>query len=280
MNKLKKFYHDFHDLPALIVVIILAVAMMAFFGYVFFLMDSARPEERNSSIDNPNIAKKTEAVEQDEAEKNGDVPEEGAEEPENKKVIKDGGLEVAANAGLTDFEVWNNGVRAGEIKRKEASQVSVFKKAGGDVYLGATNNDGLGGYVLFGGPQAVYKLNAEENSLTKIFDKEAFVSDISSDGKKLVAVERFYVGDNIRNYLDIYDLDTYQSQSYQVPDAYSTAGNAFFSKDGMKLAYEAAFGDPYKETFALFVINLETGEQAQISDKNSHNKAKAWTENN
>lgn len=281
MNKLKKFYHNFHDLPAFIVAIILAVAMIAFFGYVFFLMDSAQPEDQNSPFDNQDMAKQTEAVEQDKEEKNMDMSEESLEEPEDKMAVKEGGLEVMANTSFTDFEVWNNGVRAGEIKREAVSQVNIFKKIGSNVYLGAGNKSAAGsGYILFNGPQAIYKLEAEKNSLIKIFDKEVFVSDISPDEKKLVAVESFYVGDDIRNYLDIYDLGTYQPQSYQVPETYTAAGNAFFSKDGKKLAYEAAVGNPRNETFAMFVINLETGEQTQISDENSHNKAKAWAGSN
>lgn len=283
MSKLRELYHDFRDFPALIVSVVLVLAMIAFFGYIFSLKNTEQLANENSIDANNKVQNKSNSAlinEPDQTEKNSETSKEETGESEGKAVLSDGSLKVLADAGLTDFEVFSGNIMVGEIKRVAPSQVSVFKKINDDTYLGV-DNYGLGGYILFGGPKAIYKLDTKDNSFVKVFDKEdMFVSDISNDEKKLVYVETFYVGDELHNYINLYDLDDYQSKSYEVPVQYKQAGNVFFSKDGTKLAYEAALGNPDDEKFAMFVIDLATGQQTQIGGSDSYNKAKFWAEGN
>lgn len=280
MNKLKEIYRDFRDFPALIVSVVLAMAILVFFGYIFYVMDATGPKTENET-GTASLEKKAEGAlaQRDKTEEDKNIPDQEAEELKFEIVFDDGNAKILANEDLTDFEVWNGEMKAGEIKTERRSQVKIFRKMEDATYLGVEDS-GIGDYIPFGGPREIYKLDLKEKSLDKIFDKDNFVSDISQDGKKLVSVESFYVKDDMHTYLNVYNLDTYESDSYQISGEYGAAGNAFFSRDGEKLVYEAAMNDSDNEAFAMFVIDLATGEQTQIGGNDSYNKAKEWAQDN
>ncbi len=178
-------------------------------------------------------------------------------------VLVDEDLRVMANEERSVFEVWNFGNKIGEI-RAEHSAVSLFKRDSGRSYLGI-RPDGLGGYILFGGPSEVYRV--DESSLTKVYDgngKNGFASDVAND--KLVAIED-PSAEGKHPSVAVYDLKTQKSQSYPVPARYGFAGEAyFFAESDKQLTYEAAIGDPDNEEYALYLIDLTTGKQTQVGN--------------
>jgi hypothetical protein len=268
MNKLKELYHDFHDFPALIVSVLLAVAIFAFFGYIFYLMDDVQPKPENAVKSEINKSE------------NENIPEKKEEMSEVQTMLDDSKIKIVANKKSMSFGVFNGEKKIGEVMEEVPSQVNIFKRINNDVYLGITKN-GSDKDSLFFGPQEVYKMDLDDDSsFSKVFDKDTFVSDISRDGTKLVSIERFYVGDEIYNYLNIYDLATFKSSSYQASKECRAAGNAYFSKDGKKIAYEVAMSDLDKTQVAMFVVDLETGEQTEIVGNHAFGKAKEWAENN
>lgn len=277
-EKFKDLPKDLINLPALIVKILLGVILLVFLGYIF-MMNRDSLQNKNEPVENTSSETGGDNV---------DVPKENdavqalaiSEEPtEPATTTASGDIRITNNKDLTVFEIWNGTAKAGEIEREGPSQVAIWKEIGDSAYLGV-NNDGLGGYILFGGPDEVYRLDKKKDTLVKIFDRDMFASDISADEKQLASVETFYMGEEIYNYINVYDLSDYKSESYQIPVKYKIAGNAFFSRDGKKVAYEAAVGNPDNEEFAMFVIDLATGEQTRIGGADVYGKAQGWAKEN
>lgn len=271
MGKLK----DFHDAPALVIMASISLMTFSLFGYIFFKMNSARLFPESGTNMNRNIDKNIKAKT---AKDNTNASL--SDDSSGLSVwIDDSKIRTISDKSGRDIEIWNDNYRVGEIKEEVASDVRIFKRINNNIYFGVIK-DGNAKYVSFGGPQEIYKLNLVDGNFSKTFDRDTFVSDISRDESQLASIERFYIGDEIFNYLNIYDISTYKAKSYQVSRACKAAGNAYFSKDGKKVAFEVATGDEDKEKFLMFVIDLETGEQTQIGGDDSLGKAKVWAESN
>lgn len=195
----------------------------------------------------------------------GNVPDDTAtasSETASDTVLVDGFLKVTADTDRTTFEVWNYGKKVGEINRDYSSDITLMKRSDGFAYLGLSPN-GLGGYILFSGPEEVYKL--DEDTLAKVYEgreRNGFVSDVV--GNKLVAVEN-PVAEGAQASIVIYDLATQKPQaSYPIPPRYSVAGAAHLSQSGDRLVYEAAIGSPDNEEYAMYMIDLKTGKQTPV----------------
>lgn len=254
---------DSIDVPAFIIMILLTLITFSLFGYIFYKMGTTGfvPDAEKTGAE-----VRTQVSETD-----------GAAEQEGR--LDDSMVRIMSDPGAKNFEIWNNTVKVGEIKEAVDSEVKVWRRIGNDIYFGVAEESRTKD-ESFDGPQEVYKLELGSGSFSKVFDRDAFASDISSDGKRLVAIERFYVGDKIYNYVNVYDLDTYKAQTFEVLAACKTAGNAFFTGDGERVAYEAAIDTGGEESFRMFVIDLATGKQEQVGGNDSYGKAKAWAENN
>ncbi|MFA7171014.1 MAG: hypothetical protein WC180_03405 [Candidatus Paceibacterota bacterium] len=280
-EKFQNLPKDIIGLPSLIVKVILGVLLLVLLGYIFLTGDIS--QDRNDGAESENIEVEDDTMVSEDENGAPQLPASSEELIESETNIISGDIKISSNKDLTIFEIWNGETKAGEIEREGPSQVAVWKEIGGSVYLGV-NNDGLGGYILFGGPDEVYKLDTKKGSLTraltKIFDRDMFASDISADEKHLASVETFFMGEEIHNYINVYNLADYKSESYQVPVKYRVAGNAFFSRDGKKVVYEAAVSDPENEEFAMFVIDLTTGKQTQIGGTDVYGKAEEWAKDN
>lgn len=171
-------------------------------------------------------------------------------------------LEIIPNEDRTVFEVRNLGVRVGEIKREGPASVNIWRDLE-NIYLGVQNY-GMGGYILFGGPDEVYEV--DESSVTQVYDgsgKNGFASDMISG--KLVAIEDPST-EGWHPSVVVYDLTTQKSQSYEVSAPYSVAGKARFSQAGGKVVYEAALNNPDNEQYAMYMIDLATGKQTQVGN--------------
>jgi hypothetical protein len=250
MFKLKKS----HDGPAILVMALITLMTFSLFGYLFLKMDTA-----------PQPAKNVEKTQ--------------TSRVQSTKTLLDGSkVKIESDGSSKNFVIWNDLVRAGEIKEEVVSSVRLFRQINDSMYLGV-EKEGVQDSV-FGGPQEVYKLDLGDNSLGKVFDRDAFSTDISADESKLVSIERFYRDDIFYNYLNVYDLATMQSQSFEVSKECSSAGNAYFSADGKKVAYEVAIGEGKKVTYRLYVVDLESGKQEKLGGVIQLGQAKAWAESN
>lgn len=196
------------------------------------------------------------------------------EDEKNPASFEQGTMKVISNKEQTSFEVWNFGNKIGEIKSEGPITVSIWREFGGEIYLGV-NPDGIGGYIVFSGPQEVYK--ADDTSLTKIYSgkgKYGFASDIILPGgnftsdinlpSKLIAVEDTSTDEQKHPSIVVYDIGSQKSQSYPVSAPYGVAGAAHFSQTGDRIIYEAAKGIPEDEQYAMYMIDLATGKQTQI----------------
>jgi len=276
-EKFKDLGKDIRSFPSLVFRVVFVVVIAVLAGYIFFVAN--KPDDKSSEVIAPGAGDKIVVGDEGDGVVQTQIQTQEQLSGETKTALDSGDVKVLGRSDLKTFEVWNGSVKAGEIKREAPSQVGIFRTINDNMYLGVSK-DGLGGYILFGGPDEIYQLDRKKNSLVKIFDRDMFVSDISSDGKKLISLESYYVKYDLFTFVNVYDLDTYESESFQIPVKYKTAGNAFFSKDGKKVVYEAAVSNPENEEFAMFVIDLATGEQKQVGGSESYEKAQEWAKNN
>lgn len=258
---------------------VLMLMILSFFDYIFFVIEKKQADYLESDL---LAAENYDYAEKESGQNITDIKSENEDRAKNtapKELLDDSGITIAANESFDNFEIWNGSVKIGDIKTDILSQVEIFKRIKNNIYFGVDNR-GMGGYSLFGGPREIYRLNLENNLLNKIFSWDCFVSDISPDEGRLISFEKFYIGDGMHIYLNIYDIKSGKSDSYEISQEYGAAGNAYFSKDGKKIVYETALNNPDQEEFAMFVIDLETREQKKIGGKDSYGKAFEWAKNN
>jgi hypothetical protein len=267
IEKFKNLNKDIRSFPLTVLGACLVLIIAAFFGYMMLLygdMDKLGTqndisEKFYNQPKEPDVAVKedagtTEAVET--------VPD---DKTTQEVVAANEVVKILANEDRTVFEIWNRGVKAGEIEQDYPAQVSLWREVNGNIYLGVSYT-GRGGYILFGGPDEVYKLETIKNSLSKVYgreDKNGYVSDISLDEERLITVKTPVSG---ALSIVVYDIASQSIQPYPVPARYSTAGEARFSHAGGKILYEAAVGDPSAEEYAMFMIDLSTGKQTQVGN--------------
>ncbi|MCH8049280.1 PD40 domain-containing protein [Patescibacteria group bacterium] len=175
-------------------------------------------------------------------------------------------IELQANEAGNEILVLNRGQEIGYVLSEYPfAQSAIFHQTNDLVYI-EVNPDGLGGYILYGGAYSLYEANLLTNEIRRIF-YSGIATDISPDGKWLTYVETEVSDSDVNFVIALLNLETNESVSYNVPQEYGQAGGATFSPNGKKIAYSAAVGDPENESSAIYVIDLETGEQTLVTQK-------------
>lgn len=192
----------------------------------------------------------------------------------------EGALLIASEDKVVDLEncynvktceIAVNGGKVAKIDRKYESEFVIIKQTGDDVYIGASWT-GRGGYILFGSQYGLYKFNIQNNEIIKIVDDEIVtektfqIYDISPD-QKYMAGTGFI--DDYKDKIIIKDLkDSSLVKSFACPDSkYGQLGNVYFFDGGKKLVYEAAIGNPDDEEFAMFTIDIQSGQQKIVANE-------------
>lgn len=265
-DNFKELGRDIRSFPKLVAWIVLLTMLAALAGYMIFIGGDREAAVSDNSGNQSGELEELCTAEEGTGEF---VASSATGETEGKDDVAfvRGGLKVMKNESLTAFEVWNDGIKAGEIRRDAPAQVDLWRESDGDYYLGASR-DGLGGYILFGGPDEVYRLDTAANTLERIYsgaEKNGFAADVLRG--KLAAVEFPFVADGQASVVAIYDFSGREIGSYPVPARYGQAGAARFSQVGGRIIYEAAVGNPDDEEYAMFMIDLATGKQEQVGGK-------------
>jgi len=286
IENLKDLGKDIRSFPRLVALIVLLTLAAALLGYVIFLkgdgrFDTSKKPEMQQSVQQPEEEKSDTAIVGEDI---GNVGTAYKDDRIDRVAEANAGqIKISSSEDLQSFEIWNATKKVGEIKTESPSSVKVVKTIGSSAYLSA-DFEGVGGYILFGGPYALYRLDMGTNLLEKLYDgreSSGFFSDISADGKRLLAVSHSYKGDVVTPYIEVWDVASRsKAASYQVAAKYHTAGEAYFAKSGGRIVYEAALNDPSAEEFAMFTVDLATGKQSQIGGDDSYGKAGEWAKNN
>ncbi len=178
-------------------------------------------------------------------------------------------VQVIPNSSNRIWTVLLNGESVGDIMANDNEgeiTVSNFKQTDTAVYLGVELK-GLGGYILYGGPRRLYKLDIITKELTNIIGDSqdnhvsGFISDISPDEQWTA-----YVNDSDQQLtIDLLSLSGDGAiHQIMVPEQYQQIGDVKFSPNGNQLAYAAAVGNPEHEAGAVFVVTLGTDSQKEI----------------
>lgn len=200
-------------------------------------------------------------------------------EDKNDYISKDDNIVVQLNEkteflGDVDgkkFEILKNGLKVAEINRKNNSEAQILKQIDENTYIGVSNT-GRGGYILFGSYFGLYKFNTITNEINKILDDDedsmgfsSFqVYDISPDQKYMVGV-----GSDNGNRIEIRNIQDNSLVNYfTCPDnKYRAWGDVYFFDAGSKLVYEAAVVNPDDEEFAMFTVDIESGQQEMVANE-------------
>lgn len=131
-------------------------------------------------------------------------------------------------------------------------KVELLKETKGDVYFGTQPGE-LGGYIIYGGYDKLYKLNLANNKIAEVASGDGYLTDIdvSIDNKKVV----FRNFDNIV----VKDLDLGDISLYAMPSKKDNAqfGNFKFSPDMKKIAIGVAYG-PENTYGEVYILDLKT----------------------
>lgn len=181
-------------------------------------------------------------------------------------------LKIEPNATQTSFVIKKDGKEVGKISTKNESQVKVFKQTQNNIYLGVEPL-GLGGYILYGGPQTLYKLDLKTNALSKIniVPNQGFFTDVSPDETRVAYINLNSPGINPSSKAEenviVENITSGLKQLFGASLKYKVLGDALFSPDGKKIAYVAAVGNPEKEAGAVFIVDIASGKETTIKTK-------------
>lgn len=184
----------------------------------------------------------------------------------------------------TTWQVQLNSEAVGTLQaasEEEGISAVLFKQTDAAAYLGVTPV-GLGGYILYAGPQRLYRLDLATKEMKEIIgtsqanSSDGFISDISPDEQWVAYVNQ---ADEIIT-IDLLSLTGGTIHQVMVPSAYQQAGDAVFSPDGNQLAYAAAVGSPDNESGVVFTVQLGTDSQKQIDQVNdNYFQIEGWVDN-
>lgn len=186
-------------------------------------------------------------------------------------VIENNVVDLENCYNVKTCEIAVNGGKVAKIDRKYESEFIIIKQTGDDVYIGASWT-GRGGYILFGSQYGLYKFNIQNNEIIKIVDDEIVtektfqIYDISPDQKYMVGTGFI---DDYKGKIIIKDLkDSSLVKSFACPDSkFGQLGDVYFFDNGRKLVYEAAIGNPDNEEFAMFTIDIQSGQQKMVANE-------------
>ncbi len=146
--------------------------------------------------------------------------------------------------------------------------VGIYDKGPRYTFFGATPN-GLGGAIAFDGPMVIARYDSvTEDFGVKDFSRSEYpgtVRGVSQDGEMLAYTIVTESGVKMVVAKDLFDANA-DAPIYEVPAEFSQAGAVSFSKDNKKMAYVTYNMEPDdSEKTALFVVDLESGEQREVA---------------
>lgn len=188
------------------------------------------------------------------------------------------------------FVIENYGKKIGEIEANELVQPKIFKQTRNTVYLGL--------YIGEIGPCSwwqlitLYKINLKNNQLSKFIDLSdgsnsvgvgiKWIADLSPDETMVSIINNEYDKD-INNYITsiiLKNINNGSEKQIKIPDKYSFDSGAIFSPDGNKIVYSASTIDSNNQQGAIFVVNLDNGQQTTIAtDKHFYFTIEGWQDN-
>lgn len=154
-----------------------------------------------------------------------------------------------------------NGEDVEVIEEAQPYIATVFRKTEENAYIGLSPSE-IDGYILYGGPVKIYSLNFNSKEVSEV-EFDGFAADISPDETMLAFISG--KGDESLQ-INVLNLSTRQTRSFDVGDEFQQAGDAIFSPDNKKLAYQASIGNPENERSEIFIIDLSGGEQESITE--------------
>lgn len=139
----------------------------------------------------------------------------------------------------------------------------LFDEVGDKAYI-AVDPTGLGGYILYSGAFELYEVNLSTGDVRQLA-YEGQATDISEDGLDFVYTTVNEKGEQLVVLASTQPGGEFVQ--YKVPAEFDQAGDAEFSPDGSKLAYQATItgAEPNVEETAVFVIDLVTGVQTEFA---------------
>lgn len=176
------------------------------------------------------------------------------------------------------FNILSNNVIIGEVEGAncESGESIVLAQNQKNVYFSMPPG-GLGGYILFPIYSNLYRINLNNNQISKIISTGFRDYDFSSDLSKVVYNGFFSVNEQG---LILFDLSADKEiKTYRYPEGYTQFGSFKFSPDESSVAFVAADG-PVNEKSAVYVISLNNGNLKLILEKSNHIfKIEGWSNN-
>ncbi len=142
-----------------------------------------------------------------------------------------------------------------------------------DIYFTEQQGE-LGGYIIFGGPTNLSKINIYTNKIENIFDKDGYVGDISPNEEYI----SYFNGKMDNPKLIIINLKTKEESIFNIPikENFRGGGRSYFSPDNKYLAYNIAHWDPNNEYYRVVVASSTGKEQKTIVDFQKAYQAEGW----
>lgn len=257
---------DFHEAPALVIMTALTVMVTVILGYMLsvqcgrFLFSEKGQRASEGEVSVPDDK--------------GTVRE--ASEPWGKAsapTLDGSRIRIESSGDSKAFDIYDGEVRIGRIEQATPSAVKYFRRIGDDLYIGVEELEVPAG-SLFGGPRELWKLSLEDDVFEQVYDAGPHVSDLSPDARRLVAFESFYVGDDIKNYITLYEFSSGRETPFEVDGKYASIGNAYFTNTG-KVVYEAAEKMEDGQSVHMFILDPNSGQSMEILG-GAYGQAKEW----
>lgn len=190
------------------------------------------------------------------------------EEAERKYITIEPSTEYA-----TTFTVYDDGEEVDTITFSREHIQDYVSKSQNYLYAGYTP-EGLGGAIIFGGPQTVYRVNAYTAEVEELYSNEKnetvdfsplFFAD-HSDNDMYIAVVGLNAADGAQM-VQVTNLESGDEQTYLDNIERPVLGNVEFSPDNTMMAFVShTTADAETTQSAVVKVNLETQEQEVIEE--------------
>lgn len=140
---------------------------------------------------------------------------------------------------------------------------------------------GLGGYIIFGGYQTLYKVNIDTSEVTELFgggEGWPYVTDITPDETLIIYFQK---GETPQ--LVIKNLTTNNETIINIPleEGFQGGGNGYFSPDNKRIAYNIAHWNSDDEHYRTIIVDVNGENQKIIADHpDKYYTVERWLSNN